>query len=105
MTRKSPTSPDHYMRAAVVLAVRNGAMSRTDACKNYAFSAAELRLWEVAYDDEGIDGLRGRALSARRRADLEQPTGSPSQRPTPASREVAALFGGETGAADGARRT
>jgi hypothetical protein len=84
MTRKTPTALDHYTRAAVVLAVRNGAMSRTNACEKYAFSAAELRLWEVAYEHEGVDGLRGRALSARRRANLKRSTDCPSQCSTPA---------------------
>jgi hypothetical protein len=89
MTRKTPTSLDHYTRAAVVLAVRNGAMSRDDACKKYAFSGAELRLWEVAYEHDGIDGLRCRALSGRRRADLgELPIKSPMQRSAAASGEV-----------------
>ena len=59
---------DEFTKAAVVLGVRNGAMSRADACKKYSLSAAELALWELAYDHEGIAGLRDRNLSARRHA-------------------------------------
>jgi hypothetical protein len=62
MTKK----PDEYMKAAVVLGVRSGAMSPVDARKKYMISVAEFALWERAYDHEGIAGLRNRNLSARR---------------------------------------
>jgi hypothetical protein len=64
--------PDEFTKAAVVLGVRNGAMSRADACKKYSLSAAELALWELAYDHEGIAGLRNKNLSARRRSDATE---------------------------------
>ena len=64
MTKK----PDEYTKAAVVLGVRSGAMSRADACKKYMISVAEFALWELAYDHEGIAGLRDRNLSAHRRS-------------------------------------
>jgi hypothetical protein len=61
-----PKRFDEYTKAAVVLGVRRGAMNRADACKKYTLSVAELALWEVAYDQEGIVGLRNKNLSARR---------------------------------------
>jgi len=67
MGQKLP-SPDEYKKAAILLAVRGGAMSRADACKRYMLSSDEFSLWELAFDDEGIVGLRDRRLSARRRA-------------------------------------
>ena len=59
--------PDEYKKAAILLAVRCGAMSRADACKTYMLSDDEFSLWELAFNDEGIVGLRDRRLSARRR--------------------------------------
>jgi len=59
--------PDEYKKAAILLAVRRGTMSRADVCKTYMLSSDEFSLWELAFDDEGIVGLRDRRLSARRR--------------------------------------
>ena len=64
---QNPTHPDEYKKAAILLAVRGGAMSRVDACKTYMLSVDEFSLWALAFDDEGIVGLRDRRLSARRR--------------------------------------
>ena len=61
-------SPDEYTKAAILLAVRGGTMSRADVCRRYVLSSDEFSLWELAFDDEGIVGLRDRRLSARRRA-------------------------------------
>jgi Protein of unknown function (DUF1153) len=60
--------PDEYKKAAILLAVRGGVMSRVDACKMHMLSVDEFSLWELAFNDEGIVGLRDRRLSARRRA-------------------------------------
>jgi len=60
-------SPDEYTKAAILLAVRGGTMSRADVCRRYVLSSDEFALWELAFDDEGIVGLRDRRLSARRR--------------------------------------
>jgi len=60
-------SPDEYKKAAILLAVRGGTMSRVDACEKYMIPSDEFSLWELAFDDEGINGLRDRRLSARRR--------------------------------------
>jgi hypothetical protein len=62
-----PASVDEYVRAAVVLAVRRGALRRGEARAKYMIADSELCLWEAAYDHEGISGLRNRRLSMRRR--------------------------------------
>ena len=64
---KKYASPDEYKKAAILLAVRGGTMGRADAYKKYMLSSDEFSLWELAFDDEGIVGLRDRRLSARRR--------------------------------------
>jgi hypothetical protein len=62
---------DEYTKAAILLGVRSGAMSRAVACKKYALSDDEVCLWELAFNEDGIVGLRDRRLSARRRAHSE----------------------------------
>ena len=57
---------DEYMKAAVVRAIHGGTVDRAEACSRY-ISADELALWELAFDDEGIAGLRDRRLAIRRR--------------------------------------
>src|SRR6266536_2502231 len=61
-------SPDEYTKAAILLGVRGGTMNRADVCRRYGLSRGEFSLWELAFDDEGIAGLRDRRLSAYRRA-------------------------------------
>jgi hypothetical protein len=58
---------DEYAKAAIVMAVRGGSHSRADACKRYMLAEHEFSLWERAFDEEGITGLRDRRLSLRRR--------------------------------------
>ena len=58
---------DEYARAAILLSVRSGTISRAAAFERYIISEDEFALWERAFDDEGIVGLRDRRLSARRR--------------------------------------
>jgi hypothetical protein len=65
---KRSTAPDEYAKAAVILAVLSGMMSRIEACNRYTLSSDEFSLWETAYDHDGIIGLRTRSLSAWRRA-------------------------------------
>ena len=45
-------------KAAVVVAIRAGVISRTEACRRYMLSDEELARWEVAFDRHGIPGLR-----------------------------------------------
>ena len=71
---KKHASPDEYKKAAILLAVREGTMSRADAYERYMLSSDEFSLWELAFDAEGIIGLRDRRLSARRRAHNQPPS-------------------------------
>jgi len=55
-------SPDtvrwtHSRKAAVVIAVRAGTLTRTEARKRYRLSREELAAWEEAFDRYGTDGL------------------------------------------------
>ena len=45
-------------KAAVVIAVRNGSIARSEACERYALSEEELAGWDVSFDRKGIPGLR-----------------------------------------------
>ncbi len=45
-------------KADVVRAIREGVVSRTEACARYRLSDEELRLWERAIDAAGTPGLR-----------------------------------------------
>lgn len=45
-------------KAQVLDAIRDGVLSRAEACARYAISEAELRLWERAVACAGVPGLR-----------------------------------------------
>ena len=45
-------------KADVVRAIRDGILTRLDACMRYRLSDEELRLWERAIDAAGTPGLR-----------------------------------------------
>ncbi len=45
-------------KADVIRAIRDGVIDRAEACKRYALSLEELRLWERAIDVAGTAGLR-----------------------------------------------
>jgi hypothetical protein len=45
-------------KADVVRAIRDGILTRIDACLRYRLSDEELRLWERAIDAAGTPGLR-----------------------------------------------
>ena len=59
-------------KAAVVIALRCGTLSRSEAYELYRLSVEELAGWEAALDRDGIDGLRVRALACcnRRERDM-----------------------------------
>jgi DNA-binding winged helix-turn-helix (wHTH) protein len=44
-------------KAAVVIAVRSGLLSTSEACDRYLLSVDELTRWEVAFESEGRVGL------------------------------------------------
>jgi len=45
-------------KAAVVVAIRGGLITREEACGRYLLSDEELAGWERAFDRSGIPGLR-----------------------------------------------
>lgn len=45
-------------KAAVVVATRAGLISREEACEPYPLSPEELAIWEAAFDQGGVRGLR-----------------------------------------------
>ena len=49
-------------KAAVVIAVCSGAISRRIACERYQLSPEELNSWEAAFKRYGTDGLRASRL-------------------------------------------
>jgi hypothetical protein len=55
-------------KAAVVIAVREGVISRGKACDCYQLSSEELANWEVAFKEFGTTGLRASYRFAEIRA-------------------------------------
>lgn len=53
-------------KAAVIAAARAGVITREEACARYMMSAEELMGWELAFDQNGIPGLRTTRLQAYR---------------------------------------
>lgn len=49
-------------KAAVVVAVTNGALTREEACQRYQLSEEELLSWQRAFDAHGLPGLRSTRL-------------------------------------------
>jgi len=47
----------HRRKAAVVIAVRAGTITRSEASERYMLSYEELTAWEEAFDRYGIGGL------------------------------------------------
>ncbi len=52
-------------KAAVVIAVRSGILSASDAYERCHLSVEELGRWEDAFDSDGIAGLRAKSLAGR----------------------------------------
>src|SRR6516225_459419 len=57
-------------KAAVLVAVRTGVMTREEARQRYLISEEELAGWEVAFDRAGIPGLRVTRPQSYRRAGI-----------------------------------
>ena len=49
-------------KAAVIVAIRTGILSRLEACQRYMLSDEELTDWEEAFDRRGIPGLLSASL-------------------------------------------
>jgi hypothetical protein len=56
-------------KAAVVIAVREGLISRGKACDWYQLSSEELASWEIAFKQSGTTGLRARCRFPESAAD------------------------------------
>ena len=54
-----------WKKAAVVIAVRSGTISRREACDRYILSEEELSQWEEAFNRDGVTGLRVKSRSRR----------------------------------------
>ncbi len=61
-------------KAAVIAAIRTGAISREEACARYLLSVEEVVGWEKAFDQNGVPGLRTTRQQSYRYVQL-QPTG------------------------------
>ena len=68
-------------KAAVVIAVREGVISRGTACDWYQLSSEELASWELAFKQFGTTGLRASYRLPEMRASV-----SPANRVRPRSR-------------------
>jgi hypothetical protein len=60
-------------KAAVVVAVRSGAISLEEACRLYNLSEEEYRAWERGIEDYGVPGLRSTRLQIYRKAPPPNP--------------------------------
>jgi transposase-like protein len=53
-------------KAAVLAAVRSGAITVEEACRRYGLSEEEFLSWQRAFDSHGLAGLRATRLQAYR---------------------------------------
>jgi hypothetical protein len=56
-----------WQKAAVIRAVRSGAISPAEVCDRYLLSEEELAAWQADFDRSGIRGLQQKSLRQRRR--------------------------------------
>ena len=54
-------------KAAILVAVRIGVITRVEACQRYLLSQEELASWQVSFERSGIRGLLVTKLQADRR--------------------------------------
>jgi hypothetical protein len=52
-------------KAAVIVAIRAGALTFSEACQRYRLSHEELTTWEAAFDQDGLAALQVKYLSIR----------------------------------------
>lgn len=45
-------------KAAVIIAIRAGAIAFSEACERYSLSYEELTAWEAAFDEDGMAALQ-----------------------------------------------
>jgi hypothetical protein len=65
------------LKAAVVVAARNGTISREEAYRRYLLSPEELAAWETALDHNGVPGLRSTRQQSYRYALAGKVAGRP----------------------------
>jgi len=53
-------------KAAVLVAVRRGLITRAEACRRYELSEEEFSSWQSSFETYGIDGLRVTSLQRYR---------------------------------------
>jgi transposase-like protein len=53
-------------KAAILAALRSGAITIEEACRRYALSEEELAAWQRAFEADGIPGLRATRLRPTR---------------------------------------
>jgi transposase-like protein len=53
-------------KAAVLAAIRSGAITVEEACRRYGLTEEELLSWQRAFDAHGLSGLRATRLQAYR---------------------------------------
>jgi len=56
-----------WQKAAVIRAVRSGALTVAEVRARYLLSDEELAAWQADFDSSGIFGLQQKALRQRRR--------------------------------------
>jgi hypothetical protein len=52
-------------KAAVIIAIRAGAITLSEACERYRLSHEELAAWEDAFDQDGMAALQAKYRSSR----------------------------------------
>ena len=52
-------------KAELLCAIQAGKITVEAACERFALSSEELAAWSVAYNRQGMNGLRASALAAR----------------------------------------
>lgn len=70
-----PTRWSAREKAAVVVAVRSGKLSLSEAFDRYSLSPEEFSHWQEAFDRSGIAGLQSKALVSERRNKLARGLG------------------------------
>ena len=69
MVELPPTNTKRWVvrrKAAVLAAVRSGAITIEEACRRYELSEEELLSWQRAFESQGLPGLRATRLPAYR---------------------------------------
>jgi|HubBroStandDraft_6_1064221.scaffolds.fasta_scaffold101322_1 hypothetical protein len=74
----------HRRKAAVVIAIRAGKITSSEAREHYRLSLEELVAWEEAFDQYGIDGLN---MKTRRWILWREREGEPTLRASPISED------------------